>query len=331
MPSVRVVVLNGSGGPEVLSIDERDVRDPGPGEVLVEVAACGLNRADILQRRGLYPAPPGAIADVPGLEYAGTIAAVGANVHATAVGARVMGIVGGGGMATHLVVHEREIIPVPASMTLTDAAAVPEVFLTAYDALFVQAGIGLGSRVLIHAVGSGVGTAAVQLVQATGAGAIGTSRTASKLERCAEFGLHPDSAIHVEDGTFSRQVLEKTDGRGVDVILDLVGGAYLEENIRAVATRGRVIVVGLVGGLSGKTPLGLLLRKRASVVGTVLRSRPLEEKARLAQQFADAVLPRFVDGTIRPVVGDVLPMDKIARAHERMESNQTFGKLILRW
>jgi NADPH:quinone reductase len=331
MPTARAVKIRGPGGPDVLYIGDIEVREPGPHEVLVEVAAAGLNRADTLQRRGMYPAPPGAPPDVPGLEYAGTVAAIGPGVTATRVGAHVMGIVGGGGMATHVVVHEREVVPVPHGMDLTRAAAIPEVFFTAYDALFTQGRLALGETVLVHAVGSGVGTAAAQLVYIAGARVIGTSRTRDKLDRCEELEIWLDHSVLVEDGRFSAAVLERTGGAGVQLVLDVVGAAYLEENARALATRGRMVVLGLMGGMAGPLPLGLLLNKRLTVMGSVLRARPLEEKAALAQEFAARVVPLFEQNRLYPVIGQVLPMSEIAAAHERMEKNETFGKIVLRW
>lgn len=329
MPSARAVKIRGAGGVEVLHIDDIEVREPGPYEVLVAVAAAGLNRADTLQRRGMYPAPPGAPPDIPGLEYAGTVAALGPGVTAANAGDRVMGIVGGGGMATHLVVHEREIVPVPEGLTLEQAAAVPEVFFTAYDALFRQGRLALGETVLVHAVGSGVGTAALQLGRTAGARVIGTSRTQDKLDRCRDLGLV--HGVLVEGARFHQAVQEHTGGAGADLVLDVVGAAYLEENVRALAVRGRMVMLGLMGGLAGSMPLGLLLNKRLTVTGSVLRARPLEEKAALAQEFAARVAPLFARGQLVPVVGDVLPMSEIAAAHERMEKNETFGKIVLCW
>jgi NADPH:quinone reductase-like Zn-dependent oxidoreductase len=240
-----------------------------------------------------------------------------------------MGIVAGGGMATHLVVHERELVHVPRGMTLEQAAAVPEVFFTAYDALFSQGRLALGETVLVHAVGSGVGTAALQLARTAGARVIGTSRTQDKLDRCRALGL--EDGVLVEDGRFAAAVLERTGGVGAQLVLDFVGAAYLEENARALAGRGRMVVLGLMGGIAGTMPLGLLLSKRLTVMGSVLRARPLEEKATLAQAFAAHVVPLFEHGRIQPVIGEVLPMSEIATAHERMEANQTFGKIVLRW
>jgi putative PIG3 family NAD(P)H quinone oxidoreductase len=325
----QAVVIEGKGDADVLRIGKLQVREPGSGELLIEVAAAGLNRADTLQRRGLYPAPPGVPAHVPGLEYAGRVARVGEGVTDYAAGDRVMGIVAGGGMATHLVVHEREAMRVPQGISLTDAAAVPEVFLTAYDALFVQAGLGLGQIVLLHAVGSGVGTAALQLARAAGARPIGTSRSADKLERCKALGLI--DAILVPDKLFAARVMELSAGRGADVILDTIGAEYLAENIAALAGGGRLVLVGLVGGASAEVALGALLAKRAKVIGTVLRSRPLEQKAALTQAFTRDVLPLLQSGAIKPVVDCVLPMTEIQEAHRRMERNQTFGKIVLSW
>jgi NADPH2:quinone reductase len=327
----RAVIIDGKGEVDVLRIGTVDVREPGAGEVLVEIAAAGLNRADTLQRRGFYPAPPGAPANVPGLEYAGTVARIGTHVTELAVGDRVMGIVAGGGMGSHVVVHAREAIRVPAGMSLEQAAAIPEVFLTAYDALFPQAGLGIGQVVLIHAIGSGVGTAALQLARATGARPIGTSRTQDKLDRCEALGLPRADALLVGDKRFAAAVAERTQGRGADVILDTVGAAYFAENIAALAPRGRLVLVGMMGGATAEVALGALLGKRAHVFGTMLRSRPLEEKAALAQAFTRDVLPLLERGALVPVIDCVLPMRDIQEAHRRMEANQSFGKIVLSW
>ncbi len=331
MPIARAVRIRSPGGPEVLQIDRVSVDAPGPGQILVEVVAAGLNRADLLQRRGLYPPPKGAPKDVPGLEYAGHVAAVGEGVYAFAPGDDVMGIVPGGAMATHLVVHEREAIRVPKGLALTHAAAIPEAFMTAYDALFEQARLGTGESVLIHAVGSGVGTAALALARLCGAIAVGTSRTEDKLDRCAELGLAHGILVG-SPPRFAEAVRERTAGRGADVVLDLVGGAYLGENVDALAPLGRMAVVGLTGGASGELSLAKLLQKRLRVFGTVLRSRPLEEKAALAQRFAKQIVPFFAtDGRLAPVVDAVVPMSDVQAAHARMERNETFGKIVLTW
>ncbi|MEM1418811.1 MAG: NAD(P)H-quinone oxidoreductase [Myxococcota bacterium] len=328
MTEARAIRIREAGGPEVLELGTLEVREPGPGEVRVKVAAAGVNRADVMQRKGFYPAPPGAPADVPGLEIAGTVESVGADVRGFEVGQAVMTIVGGGGLAELAVVHERELLRVPEGMNLTDAAAIPEVYLTAYDALFLQGGANLGQTVLVHAVASGVGTAALQLLRQAGCTVVGTSRKEAKLARCRELGLV--HAIDTSDGVFAEKLMAMAPA-GADLILDTIGAKYANEDLRALRPKGTIVTIGLVGGRKGEVDLGLLLRRRATWIGTVLRARPLEEKATLIQRFARDVLPRVADGTLRPVVDAVLPMADAAEAHRRMEANETFGKLILAW
>jgi NADPH2:quinone reductase len=325
----RAVRIKAPGGPEVLVLEQLEVRDPGPTEVLVEIVAAGLNRADCMQRKGVYPAPPGTVPDVPGLEYSGHVAKVGSEVRTRKVGDAVMAIASGGSLATHIIAHERELIPVPSQLDLVQAAAIPEVFMTAYDALFLQGRLGLGQFALIHAIGSGIGTAALQLVNAAGAFAIGTSRKADKLERVAQYG-----AVHgivTSEPLFAERVKEITAGRLAHAVLDTIGASYLAENIRAVALGGTIVTIGLLGGVKGELPLGLLVSKRAVLRGSVLRSRPLEEKLALARAFSEAVLPLFEAGRLRPVVEDVMPMAEVQKAHARMESDALFGKLVLTW
>jgi putative PIG3 family NAD(P)H quinone oxidoreductase len=325
----RAVHIRAPGGPEVLELGELSVRAPGPHEVLVEIKAAGLNRADCLQRRGAYAAPPGVVADVPGLEYAGYVAELGAEVTRFKQGDAVMAITSGGAMATHILAHEGELLPIPVGLSPVEAAALPEVFMTAYDALVLQGGMGLGQHVLIHAVGSGVGTAALQLALATGATPIGTSRKQDKLLRVKALGLV--HGILSTDGSFADQVRSLSQGRLANLVLDTVGAKYLGENVKALAPRGRIVVIGLLGGVKGELPLGLLLAKRATVVGSVLRSRTLGEKLELAAAFSAAVLPLFESGRLKPVIEDVMPMEQIQKAHTRMESDDLFGKLVLRW
>jgi putative PIG3 family NAD(P)H quinone oxidoreductase len=308
---------------------DRPVPQPGPGEIRVRVHASALNRADLLQRRGSYPAPPGAPADIPGLEYAGEVDAVGEGAGLWAVGNRVMGIVGGGGHAEYVVVHEREGIRIPQNLSWEEAAAIPEAFLTSYDALFRQLDLTVGERLLVLAVGSGVGTAAVQLAGAAGATVIGTSRSAGKLKRAAELGMEIGVDTTKED--LAEAVNQATYGSGVHAVMDLVGGPLLEASLRVVALRGRVVVVGTTGGSKVEVDLGLLLRRRIHMFGTVLRSRPLEEKIALAREFSGAVLPLISSGRIRPVVDSTFPFSQVRKAHERMESNESFGKIVLTW
>ena len=326
---MRALVITKPGGPEVLQMEDRPVPQPGPGEIRVRVHASALNRADLLQRRGAYPAPPGAPADIPGLEYAGEVEAVGEGAGLWAPGNRVMGIVGGGGHAEYVVVHEREAIRIPQPFSWEEAAAIPEVFLTAYDALFRQLDLKMGERVLILAVGSGVGTAALQLARAAGAMTLGTSRTKEKLRKAEELGLEVGIDTSRED--LAEAVNQATYGSGVHAVLDLVGGKLLEASLRVLALKGRAIVVGTTGGSKAEIDLGLLLRRRIQLLGTVLRTRPLEEKIALAREFSGSVLPLLSSGRIRPVVDEVFSFKDIRKAHERMESNDTFGKIVLTW
>lgn len=322
-------MIRGPGGPEVLEEREVPEPEPGRGEIRVRVHAAGVNRADLLQRRGLYPAPADAPADVPGLEYAGIIDAVGAGVSGLRPGDRVMGIVGGGAYAEAVVVSASLAVLIPERLTFEDAAAVPEAFITAHDAVFTLMGLRAGERLLVHAVGSGVGIAALQLAKVFGARVLGTSRSGWKLDRARDLGL--DVGIEAGGPGFADVVQRHTDGAGVDAILDLVGGAYLADNLRALAVKGRMAVVGLVSGARAELDLGLLLRKRLTLIGTALRSRSTEEKAAATRAFADATLSLLAAGRIRPVVDAVISMREAAEAHRRMEANLNFGKIVLRW
>ncbi len=324
---MRAVVIRAPGGPEVLEVRALPEPAPPPGHVRVRVRYAGVNRADLLQRRGAYPAPPGVPADVPGLEYAGEVDAVGEGVRSLAPGARVFGVVGGGAYAERVVVHEREASPTPEGLGDRDAAALPEAFLTAYDALFTQAALGPGERLLVHAAGSGVGTAAVQLAARAGAFVVGTSRTADKLARCGPLGL--DAGVVTRGEGFAAEVLAATGGRGADVVLDLVGGAYLPETLRACAPRARVVLVGLSAGARAELDLGLLLARRIALRGTVLRSRPLEEKLALAAVLRDRVAPLAARGLVRPVVDRSFALAEAPAAHAYVESNASFGKVLL--
>ncbi|MGW8267571.1 MAG: NAD(P)H-quinone oxidoreductase [Longimicrobiales bacterium] len=326
--SMRAVVITRFGDPEVLELRTVERPEAGPREILVRVRSSGVNRADLLQRMGRYPAPPGSPEDIPGLEYAGVVEAAGPEVELWQVGDRVMGILGGGGYAEYVTVHERTAVRVPAGISLEDAGAIPEVFMTAFDALFRQMSLSEGETVLIHAVGSGVGTAAVQLAQAAGVRAIGTSRTREKVERALDLGL--DVAV-LGDGEWPERVLAASGEAGVDVILDLVGGEYLDGNLRVLAQNGRQIVVGVPSGAKGTIDLRLLMGKRATVKGTVLRARPLEEKITLAREFEHRVCPLFAARTVRPVVDRTFPPQEAAVAHGAMAGNRNFGKLLLLW
>jgi len=321
---MRGIRITTPGGPEVLALGDLPDLEPARGEVLVKVEAAGVNRADLLQRMGRYPPPPGTREDVPGLEFAGAVAGLGGETDKWCVGDRVMGLLAGGGYAEYVAVPALHVVRVPEAWSWEEAASVPEVFLTAHDAL-EQVGLAARDRVLIHAVASGVGVALVQLAKAADATVAGTSRSGDKLERMRAWGL--DRGIHVE-GVFQ----PGPDLRDwADVICDLVGGAYLPGSLAAAAPKGRIIVIGLTAGRSAEIDLGLLLRKRLTLVGTVLRSRSGEEKAALVRSFTEHVMPLFASGAVRPVVDRVFAMADASAAHRYMEESRNVGSIVLRW
>jgi putative PIG3 family NAD(P)H quinone oxidoreductase len=324
---MRAIVITKHGGPEVLEIQERPSPPCGAEEVRVRVGATAVNRADLLQRRGFYPAPPGVPAEVPGLEFAGEVVEVGASVASLSRGDRVFGLVGGGSYAEELVVDARTVTKMPAGLAFREAAAVPEAFITAYDAMVTQAGLARGDTVLVHAVGSGVGTAAVQIARAIGARVIGTSRSAAKLERARPLGM--DHGIVAEGNRFADAVLEATDRKGANVVLELVGGPYVTEDLACTAPRGRIVVVGLVAGARADVDLGAVLRKRLTIIGTVLRARPLEEKIAVNATFASEIVPRLARGELAPVIDRAVPLEHAAEAHAYVEGNEPFGKVVL--
>ena len=325
---MRAIVISRPGPPDVLEVREVPTPVPSRGEVRVRVRATAVNRADLLQRMGVYPAPPGSPSDIPGLEYAGEIDALGDGVTGLAIGDRVFGLVGGGAYAEHLVTHAATVARMPASLSFTDAAAVPEAFLTAYDAMVVQARLSAGETVLVSAVGSGVGTAAVQIARAIGARSIGTARSADKLEKARALGM--DEGVEAKSGAFASEVLRLTGGRGVEVVLELVGGKYVEEDLGCLAQRGRLVLVGLLAGMRADVDLGLVLRKRLEVRGTVMRARPLEEKIAAAQILDRQLAPLFARGALKPIVHRVLPLAEAAEAHAQMAASDLFGKIVLR-
>lgn len=313
---------------DAANLSFREVEEPpaphGTG-VLVNVKAAALNRADLLQRQGLYPAPKGYPQRIPGLEFAGTVAAVGESVSKFAIGDRVFGITAGGAQAEFLLTDESLLIRIPENLQFVEAAAIPEAFITAHDAIITQGKLARDETVLIHAVGSGVGLAALQIAKSVGASVIGTSRTTAKLDRCLDFGL--DSGLSGED--FAEHVVGLTSGRGADVILDLVGAKVFGGNLKCAALNGRIVLVGLVGGRKAEFDLGVALTKRLSIIGTVLRSRSLEEKADATRKFTEEVVPLIDSGEIVPNVDRVFCASEVAEAHRYLESNQSFGKVIL--
>src|SRR4051794_20752082 len=319
---MRAVVLDQSGGPEVLRIVELSDPEPGPDEILVEVVATALNRADLLQRRGLYPGPPEA-RNVPGMEFSGTVAKLGSRVTRWSVGDVVMGIVGGGAYAERLLIHERQAIAVPASVSVSDAAAIPEVFITAWDAMVLQGGLTSGRKVLVHAGASGVGTAAIQLAKALGA-RVAITASAGKLDRCRQLGA--DLAVERSPADWAGPIATWAPD-GVDVVLDLVG--ELAQNISVLRVGGRVVQVGAMGSLKEPFAVGSLIAKRATIVGTTLRARPLEEKIAVSRRFEAEIVPFFDDDRLRPIIDRRFPLAEIADAHHYMESNLNIGKILI--
>jgi putative PIG3 family NAD(P)H quinone oxidoreductase len=312
-------------------VEVREVPEPTPqrGEVLVRVRAAAMNRADLLQRRGLYPPPPGTREDIPGLELAGEVVRAGEGVAAWKPGDRVMAVASGEAQAELALVHERMLLRIPEGMSFEDAGTLPEAGITSHDAMFTLGNLRPGWTVLVHAVGSGVSTAAVQIARAAGATVVGTSRTADKLERARALGMDHGILVSREEPRFADEVRRLTGRRGAPLILDFVGGAYAAENLAALAPGGRVVVIGTMGGPKAALDLGLLMRARGSLVGTVLRPRPLDEKIRATQDFGRDVLPLLAAGRVRPVLDSALPMARAREAHERMERNESFGKLVL--
>ena len=326
---MNAVVIPRFGGPEVLELQERPIPEPGPGQIRVRVRTSSLNRADLLQRRGDYPAPDGASVDIPGLEYAGHVDAVGPGAGLWAVGNRVMGIIAGGGHAEYLCVHEREAIRIPQNLTWEEAGAIPEAFITAYDALYQQLGVRGGERLLIHAVGSGVGTAAVQLAREAGAVVVGTSRTPEKLRQAVELGLQ--LGIDSSRGDWVEAIARAPGFGDVHAVLDLASGPFFPANLRVLAPRGRIAVIGLTAGSKTELDLSLLLRKRVQITGSTLRARSLDERVQLAREFSKNVLPLFHSGAVHAVVDRVVPFAEVQGAHRYLESNASFGKVVLRW
>ena len=327
---MKAVVITRFGGPEVLEVQDVPAPRPGPEEILIRVRGTALNRADLLQRLGRYAAPAGAPQNIPGLEFAGEVAALGTSAQRWREGDRVMGIVAGGAQAEFVTAHQDAVAAVPANLEWSAAGGVPEVFITAHDALR-QASFKAGENVLVHAVGSGVGLAATQLVRALGGRAYGTSRTPDKIERAKAFGLEsgyevPEPGALAKLAAFAEGV---TGGRGFDVVLDLNGGPYFAASLEAMARGGRLILIGGVAGGKAEVDLYQILGKRLHVIGTVMRARSLEEKIATTAAFAREVVPLLANGNIQPVIDSVFPLDEIQDAHRRLESNETFGKVVL--
>jgi putative PIG3 family NAD(P)H quinone oxidoreductase len=322
---MRAVVLRSHGGPEVLTIEEVDDPTAGRDELVVDVEHTAVNRADILQRLGMYPDPRRPAIEIPGLEYAGRVAAVGADVAGWAVGDRVMGIEAGGCYADKVVTHARQALPVPSAVASADAAAIPEVFLTAWDALVVQGGLTSGRWALVHAGASGVGTAAIQIAKAIGA-RIAVTCSAGKADACRALGA--DVVLDRSPADWLGELRSAIPG-GVDVVLDVIGGDEVDRNLQAARMDGTIIQVGLMGGGSAAVNVGLILSKRLTWIGTTLRARPLERKLALSQRFIDEMLPLFDAGRLEPVIDSRYPFEQIADAHRHMEANANIGKIVI--
>ncbi len=326
---MRSVYINEFGSIDNLEI--RELPDPPPPagtQVLVRVRSAGLNRADLLQARGLYPPPAGYSPNIPGLEFAGEVTSVGSDVASWKSGDRVFGITAGEAQAEFITSDDTLLAKIPDRFSFAEAAAVPEAFITAHDAIFTLGNLQKDESLLIHAVGSGVGLAALQLAKEKGAFVIGTSRTSQKLDRCRAFGLDEGMAIG-NNVDFAEQVKEATIGKGVDVILDLVGAAYFPQNLASLAVKGYLVLVGLTSGASAEFNLGIALQKRLKIIGTMLRGRSIEEKADALKKFTDEVIPLFENGSISPNLDRVYPFEQVREAYQYLASNVSFGKVVI--
>jgi putative PIG3 family NAD(P)H quinone oxidoreductase len=323
---MQAIVASGPGGPEVLALAEVPDEEPGPGEVAISVAASAVNRPDLLQRRGFYDPPPGS-STVLGLECSGTIAAVGEGVTGWQVGEECCALLAGGGYAERVVCPAGQVMPVPEGVSLEHAASLPEVACTVWSNVFMIAALQLGEWILVHGGAGGIGSLAIQLGRALGARVVATAGSAAKLQQCAALGA--EVAIDYKQQDFVAEVKAATDGHGADVILDNMGGSYLTRNIEALATEGRLVVIGLMGGTKGELDLDKLMTKRAAVISTRLRPRPVHEKAAICAAVVEHVWPLFADGTISPVIGARIPLAEAGRAHALMESGESSGKILL--
>ncbi len=325
--AMRAITFDAPGDEDVLNLTEVDAPAPGPGEVLITVAAAGINNADLLQRRGKYPVPPGA-SEILGLECSGTIAALGEGVTGWSIGDEVCALLTGGGYAEQVAVPAEQLLPIPAGISLEEAAALPEVACTVYSNIGMVAGLRPGQSLLVHGGGSGIGTHAIQWAHALGARVFTTAGSAQKLDAARQLGA--DVAINYRDEDFAERVAEETSGSGVDVILDIIGAPYLEPNLKSLANNGHLVIIGTMGGMRTELNLGLMLSKRASVTATTLRARPLHEKAEIVAAVRENVWPLIESGQIKPMVDTVLPLDQAAEAHRILAEGRAVGKVLLK-
>jgi len=325
--SMKAYIYNGGGGPEVIELTERSIPKVGAGEVLIKVEAFGLNRADVQQRKGVYPPPAGA-SDIPGLEVSGTIVELGEGVIGWSTGTRVAALLAGGGYAQYVNVPAELLINIPENLSSTDAAALPEVAATVVSNLFIEGGLAEGQTLLIHGGAGGIGSMAIQLAKAAGARVFVTASSAEKLEYCAQLGA--DEGINYREEDFEQRVKELTDGAGVDLILDVIGAKYLESNIKALAVGGRVVVIGLQGGTKAELNLGMMLAKRARVIATTLRARPLDEKTQIIKQTVARVLPLVEADKLSINVSKTFEFSDLTSAHEYFDSGEHTGKIVVK-
>lgn len=323
---MKAVVMAGFGGPQVLSVGEVADLSPRPGEVLLDVSATAVNRADLLQRAGHYPPPPGA-SEILGLECSGTIAALGEGVTGWQVGDEVCALLAGGGYAEQVAVPANQLMHVPAGVDLLTAAALPEVACTVWSMVIDNGRLTIGESLLVHGGSSGIGTMAIQLAKATGARVFATAGSAAKLAACRELGA--DVAINYREQDFAEVIAAETEGAGVDVILDTIGAKYLAQHLRSLATAGRISVIGMLGGVTAELNLGLLMAKRGTIYGATLRARPAEQKAAIVAATEAHVWPLIEAGDVRPVVHQVLPLAEAAEAHRIVEASEHIGKVLL--
>ena len=323
---MRAVIVPEPGGPEVLTVAELDDPSPGEGEVVVDMVATAVNRADLMQRRGFYP-PPAGVSGVLGLECSGVVSAVGPGVERWQAGDEVTALLAGGGYAEKVVVPAGQVMPVPAGVDLVTAAALPEVACTVWSNVFMIAGLQAGETLLVHGGGGGIGTMAIQLAHALGSTVVVTAGSEEKLELCRSLGA--DVLVNYKEQDFVEEVAKATDGKGADVILDHIGASYLGRNVTALATEGRLVVIGLMGGAKGELDLGTLMSKRGALIATTLRHRPVEEKAAICAAVVEHVWPLVADGTVKPLVHTTLPLDQAGEAHRIMEASTHSGKIVV--
>ena len=324
--TMQAIEIREPGGPEVLQLTTQPVPTPAADEVLIRVAAAGVNRPDCLQRRGVYPPPPGA-SDLPGLEVAGVIVAVGDEVKTFTIGEAVCALLAGGGYAEYCSAPAVQCLPVPEGMSLSDAAAIPETFFTVWTNVFELGQLQAGESLLVHGGASGIGTTAIQLAKALGAEIYATAGSAEKTRLCEQLGA--TRAVNYHNDDFLEVIKPLTNKKGIDVVFDIVGGSYLEQNIKLLATGGRLVVIGILGGAKGTLNLGLVLSKKLTVTGSTLRARPAEAKGKIAEALHEQVWPLLNSGVVKPILHDSLPLKDAAKAHELMEANNTAGKLVL--